>query len=445
MKKLIKTTALFTFIFLFYCTSFGGGWQKNLSEILDGYNTGSGINNGTSYNYLPTKDGGILVYGYSNGTLNDINGYLIKLDKYGNIQWHKDVIKSNYSILIDTSSYFYHEGGIQSVVETENGDFVLMHNGPTFYGNALTLLYDHRKIRYFTRINNYGAIISTKFDLMDSVTLDKFAFPTYTANKFDINNNTYSVYSIIHSNYVANKSILMIKTYDSSFNLLTSKYVTLDSVSNRYYLSYIDVKDSIIFICDFGQQTISQIYWTDLQGNTIFKKLFNVDTIIKYTFDSIRQLHSTCLCNPDANENIYNFKDYFFDNLGNLHLFSIITMYQEPIVFGDTTCKRAGAYYYLSEFILDRNGRIVKINTLDLESVFNPFDGLFGYNLIAMPQQNGKTNLLILPSNISFEKYYFIQYDSQNNSIVKKNIFSNLTDTKSFTLFYPNTLFSAKV
>ncbi len=123
MRKLIKLTALFTLLLLFYGTAFGGGWQKILNDAplvsqypeitdLTGFYSMEVINN----TYLQK----MVVYLFMDQMEMDAVVVLLhmfqlielQIDKYGNYVWDKFLFKNDiyneYTNTIIFNVYFLH-------------------------------------------------------------------------------------------------------------------------------------------------------------------------------------------------------------------------------------------------------------------------------------------------------------------------------------------------
>ena len=193
MRKLIKLTALFTLLLLFYGTAFGGGWQKILNDAplvsqypeitdLTGFYSMEVINK-----YLPTKDGGVLIYGSdgngrSGGVVAHVPTHRItKIDKFGNYVWDKFLFKNdiyNSQDTIISSVYDPTYSDVINIIEIRNGIYFVEHRGKYYSRNINTQngwvedsTYDHGNLRYFTFIDKYGNIIKTVYNNNDIIEL----------------------------------------------------------------------------------------------------------------------------------------------------------------------------------------------------------------------------------------------------------------------------------
>lgn len=433
MKKLIKISVLLFVIFI-TSTAFAGGWQKDFGYKNYLNNIGAEYNNNidsifetsrASGNYLPTKDGGVLVYNtIFDGSRDEFFFYLIKFDKYGKFIWQKKMFSDN-KIITDTTSiindYRTPESNAFALTEASENRFIIVHNGPNIQiahiRTGTVNYYDHRAIRYLTTIDNMGNIIDTKYSISDTIFKSINNYPIYNNTLlFDSVNN---IYKYIHVAAKNDKIYLIKNKYDTLLNFIEGNVSELDTICKFSNFS-ISVEDSLLILFNHGLQF----------GNIYALCVFNIDGDFKYKVDvssdintfvynELKQLY------PDFNDYLRGspLRDYFFDNYGNLNLFSIGSYSTSSL---DIDTAYPSDLHFLAHYKVDKFGYVFSKKLIDLTSYLsNKRSIYFGINGSFLNFNNSILDLFIFDESYRFKNYNLIKYDIENNSVLSSKHFTN--------------------
>ncbi len=212
-----------------------------------------------------TEDNGIVIAGYRD--FSDVNGYIIKLDENGNIEWTKEYDNGNFDeVRSGGDGYIYVVGG-----GSGNTNFVKLDLG----GNELfNLSYDLGNNVSALEIDKVGNII---------VTIDDF--PSFNIFKLNssgtiIDNASFSnVYRpegilIADDGYLLTGRIINSTPYliklDNSFNIDWSK--TFSGSNSDIFYNAIDFNNHYKIAASFGGK--ATIISTDYQGNVTWAKSY---------------------------------------------------------------------------------------------------------------------------------------------------------------------------
>jgi hypothetical protein len=384
MRKTIKKTALFCLLLLFYSAAFGGGWQKLVNDApivrqypdniyITGFYAGEVINK-----YLPTQDGGVLIYGsdkdYRIGGLSDglLSHRVTKIDKYGNYLWDKFLFKSKFIAdtisRLDTLIYEAYDNNysdVINIIEIHKNVYVVEHRGKYYSRNINTpngwmedTTYDHANLRYFTFIDKYGNIIKTVYNNNDMIGSgdDYNGTMMYDSiqNKvelFDLRNRFYTPYTK--------------RTYDTAFHLLSIDTLTSIIPTNVYGYLIKKEKNNYYFFKprEYQDNDTCRILKLDENYHVLIDKKISV----KNMYDSIiplLSLYYSCELPSQFGYDDFHITDYYLDENENL-FFSFI------VKTNCYTSETSGQLIIpiLCVIKLDKNGNIVQKIAKDISSI----------------------------------------------------------------------------
>lgn len=460
MRKLIKLTALFTLLLLFYGTAFGGGWQKILNDAplvsqypeitdLTGFYSMEVINK-----YLPTKDGGVLIYGSdgngrSGGVVAHVPTHRItKIDKFGNYVWDKFLFKNdiyNSQDTIISSVYDPTYSDVINIIEIRNGIYVVEHRGKYYSRNINTQngwvedsTYDHGNLRYFTFIDKYGNIIKTVYNNNDIIELGS----DYNGNVFyDSIQNKVEIFALKNANgNPASPRLYTKRTYDTAFHLLSIDTLTtiipfkfygylIKKEKNNYYFFNPRAKENNNDTC--------RILKLDENYHILIDKKISIENM----YDSIIPLFSqyfTCVP-PQFSNDFFHITDYYLDENENLYFSFIVKIY----CYASQTSNNQLHIPILCVIKIDKNGNIVQKIAKDISSIVG---SSYQENVQIEEAQkfifksNNILTLLSFRGDSGGDYWLQIQIDLISEQVVKSKKI-NLLDINGFKQGYDYSLF----